>query len=65
VNQGQDRGDGIRGGRVRRTVPLATLTARTAGEAVVVPARVRELLVTTLEDLPAAVERLRTDGEAD
>ncbi len=33
------RGDGIRGGRVRRAAPLAALTARTAGEAVVVGLR--------------------------
>ena len=32
-------GDGIRRGRVRRTAPLAALTARTAGEAVVVGLR--------------------------
>jgi predicted unusual protein kinase regulating ubiquinone biosynthesis (AarF/ABC1/UbiB family) len=31
--------DGISGGRLRRTVPLATLSARTAGEAVVVGLR--------------------------
>jgi predicted unusual protein kinase regulating ubiquinone biosynthesis (AarF/ABC1/UbiB family) len=36
---GPPPGDGIRRGRVRRTVPLATLTARTAGEAVVVGLR--------------------------
>jgi predicted unusual protein kinase regulating ubiquinone biosynthesis (AarF/ABC1/UbiB family) len=35
----REGGDGIRRGRVRRTVPLATLTARTAGEAVVVGLR--------------------------
>ena len=34
-------GDGIRRGRVRRTAPLAALTARTAGEAVVVGLRSR------------------------
>ena len=33
------KGDGIRGGRVRRAAPLAALTARTAGEAVVVGLR--------------------------
>lgn len=33
------KGDGIRRGRLRRTVPLATLSARTAGEAVVVGLR--------------------------
>jgi predicted unusual protein kinase regulating ubiquinone biosynthesis (AarF/ABC1/UbiB family) len=33
------KGDGIRRGRVRRTAPLAALTARTAGEAVVVGLR--------------------------
>jgi predicted unusual protein kinase regulating ubiquinone biosynthesis (AarF/ABC1/UbiB family) len=33
------KGDGIRRGRLRRTVPLAALTARTAGEAVVVGLR--------------------------
>ena len=32
-------GDGVRGGRVRRAAPLAALTARTAGEAVVVGLR--------------------------
>lgn len=39
MNPEPGKEDGIRRGRVRRTVPLATLTARTAGEAVVVGLR--------------------------
>ncbi len=35
----QSKSDGINGGRLRRTVPLAALSARTAGEAVVVGLR--------------------------
>jgi len=38
-DQGGPQGDGIGRGRLRRTVPLAALTARTAGEAVVVGLR--------------------------
>jgi predicted unusual protein kinase regulating ubiquinone biosynthesis (AarF/ABC1/UbiB family) len=37
--QGDAHGDGISGGRLRRSVPLAALGARTAGEAVVVGLR--------------------------
>jgi predicted unusual protein kinase regulating ubiquinone biosynthesis (AarF/ABC1/UbiB family) len=39
VTQEPRHGDGIRRGRVRRTAPLAALTARTAGDAVVVGLR--------------------------
>lgn len=43
-------------------VPLPAATA-ISGEAVVVPARVRDHLVSELDDLPAAVARLRDHGD--